>query len=431
MTRSSTVMEQFERKVDCWVRDAVAHGHTSLDQILHVLPGVYPTIARDALRRMAPRLHTAADESVIQENLWSKLTSPISHAITLPVPHPLDYDWRFSDAAVAYLLNTSDTLAPVGATIALLGTPSIMRTVIEEPRQCTFVLLEANTAMTTCLAQAAPAAHIIQCDVGQDPLPNIAASVVIADPPWYEENMQSFLWAASQLCHVNGSILMSVPPIGTRPGMAQEWERMLRWAERLGLSLIRLEPNVLEYLTPPFERNALRAEGLDAALPSWRRGNLAIFTRRAERHTTQLSLPALDESWDEVEIAGVRVRLRSRDVVGFADPSLVPLVPGHVLPSVSRRDLRRQRVDVWTSANRVFVCQATSLLGTIIRTIALHQSPVDEITARIERSLTATEQSLVMRASRQVTRLLAYEQRDLLEFWEETAHDKPVHLTAH
>ena len=428
MSPSSMSTQQFERTVDHWVRDAVAHGHASLDRIIRALPGVYPSVVRDALRRVASQPPTAVDLKVLQETLWPQLAPPAPHVIALPVPHPLDYDWRFSEATVADLLNMSGSLAAPGAAIALLGTPSIMRAVIEVPRSYQFTLLEANAVMTTFLTQVAPAARIVRCDVGRDPLPDIAASVVIADPPWYEEHIRSFLWAACQLCHVGGSILMSVPPIGTRPGIAQEWERTQIWAEQLGLALVRLEPNALEYLTPQFERNALRADGLDTIRSTWRRGNLAIFIRQEKRDIPRPSLPSRDGLWDEVQAAGVRIRLRRRTCAGFADPSLVPIVPGQVLPSVSRRDPRRRHADVWTSGNRVFLCRGTPLLATIIHTVASGQSPVDGILAQIGRPLTALEQSLVTHATWQVKRLLACEQRDSQDFWEGTVHDKPVHL---
>jgi hypothetical protein len=346
MPRSYTSTKPFEHTIDRWVRDAMARGSTSFDQIIHALPGVYPATVRDALQRLASRSTPTVDLGVVQETLWPQRLSHPSHAIRLPIPHPLDYDWRFSDATVAYLLDIARSLAEPGATVALLGTPSIMRAVIEEPHPYQFTLLEANAAMTACLAQAAPAAQIIQCDIGRNQLPDITAAVVIADPPWYEEHIRSFLWAACQLCRISGSILMSVPPIGARPGIAEEWERTIAWAERLGLALVRLEPKVLAYDMPPFERNALQADGLNMISSTWRRGNLALFTRQAKRFVPRPPLPASDGRWDEVQVADVRMRLRHRTLNGFADPSLIRLVPGHVLSSVSRRDPRRQQADV-------------------------------------------------------------------------------------
>jgi hypothetical protein len=42
------------------------------------------------------------------------------------------------------------------------------------------------------------------------------------------------------------------------------------------------------------------------------------------------------------------------------------LVEGDILPSVSRRDLRRSQARLWTSGNRVFGCAAPSLLLRVL-----------------------------------------------------------------
>ena len=112
------------------------------------------------------------------------------------------------------------------------------------------------------------------------------ASLVIADPPWYGESIRSFLWAACQLCAPGGYLLVSLPPAGTRPGITHEWAQTLGWAQQLGLAFLRLEPAALPYVTPPFERNALKAEGLYTIPDAWRRGNLAVFL-----YTHQATIP--------------------------------------------------------------------------------------------------------------------------------------------
>ena len=43
-----------------------------------------------------------------------------------PMPHPLDYDWRFSPATVESLSARCIQLAPAESEIALLGAPSLV-----------------------------------------------------------------------------------------------------------------------------------------------------------------------------------------------------------------------------------------------------------------------------------------------------------------
>jgi hypothetical protein len=221
-------------------------------------------------------------------------------------------------------------------------------------------LLDANPAVTNCFLEGTLEAQPFRCDVTNDLLPALKAALVILDPPWYEEHMHAFLWAASHLCIVGGHLLVSMPQIGTRPGITQEWVRIMDWAQQLGLFLMQVEPGALPYITPPFERNALQAAGLYAITEEWRRGDLAVFLHA---HQTNVSRPRAthEDGWAEEVLLGMRIRIRPQHEEGFQDPSLISSVRGDVLPSVSRRDQRRRFADVWTSGNRIFACQGRNV----------------------------------------------------------------------
>jgi hypothetical protein len=217
MTITKTETQIFEDHVDGWVLDALTSGVSTFNQMLALLPGVYPSVALNSLQRLASTHQISAKvladfapparESLKEQNY-------AHHQIALPVPHPLDYDWRFSDAAVQQLLSKCAELTRPGETIALLGTPSLLRMGIEQsyPRQ--LILLEASCTITDSFAQVAPKTQILRCDLIKDPLPNLLAAVVVLDPPWYPEHIQSFLWAACQLCQIGGYIFISMPPVG-------------------------------------------------------------------------------------------------------------------------------------------------------------------------------------------------------------------------
>jgi len=264
-----------------------------------------------------------------------------------------------------------------------------------------------------CFAEAAPEARVLQCDVTNDPLPDLMAALVLADPPWYEEHIHSFLWTASQLCALGGHLLVSMPQAGTRPGIAEEWADTLDWAERVGLSLIRLEQGALSYVTPPFERNALRAEGLYSIPEEWRRGDLAVFLRSNQAIVSRPLLARGDE-WAEEVLLGMRVRIRLQNEEGFQDPSLISLVPGDVLPSVSRRDQRRRFTDVWTSGNRIFACKSRNMLRLIIQAVAAGRSADEAVAAYLKRPLGAEESRVVLHAAHKIARVASLEQEENL-----------------
>ena len=183
-----------------------------------------------------------------------------------------------------------------GDTVALLGTPSVLRMASEQNYSRQFVLLDANPAVTDCLAKAAPKAKVLRRDVEKDPLPDLSAAAAIIDPPWYEEYIQSFLWTACQLCKIDGYLFVSVPPVGTRPNIEQEWANTLDWAQQIGLTFVRFEPAALPYICPPFEHNALKVDGLCSVPTEWRRSDLAIFLRS---HMVRVPRPVAQHQKDE------------------------------------------------------------------------------------------------------------------------------------
>lgn len=205
MEITQTEAQMFEDSVDGWVLDAINSGVTTFEQLVTSIPGVYPSIVISSLRRLesAQRIPTKVMEELVKP-VKNKLEHPTRsyHQIFLPVPHPLDYDWRFSDAAVENLLNECKNLTCFNSTIVLIGTPSLLRMGIEQsyPRQ--LVLLEASSTITASLSQTVPKAQVVRCDVINEPLPKLLAEAVVLDPPWYPEHIKSFLWAACQLCKI-------------------------------------------------------------------------------------------------------------------------------------------------------------------------------------------------------------------------------------
>lgn len=248
----------------------------------------------------------------------------------------------------------------------------------------------------------------------------MTAQVVVIDPPWYPVHVRTFLWAASQICTVGGHVFLSAPPAGTRPGIKEEWEETLELAEGMGLRLKRSQPSALPYVSPPFERNALRAAGVSSYPAEWRRGDLAVFLRfgQASHH----SLPLLYHSppaplspcpeWAEESVEGVRIRMRSQEHFR-GDPRLVSLVTGDVLPSVSRRDERRPLAEVWTSGNRIFRCADTAILREVCRAVARNKAVAACVAGALRRTLTPEEVRQAEDAGEQLRQLIEIERGEL------------------
>ena len=70
------------------------------------------------------------------------------------------------------------------------------------------------------------------------------------------------------------SLLISVLPHLTRPSADDDRAAIADFSSARGFDLLYKDPGRLEYVSPPFELEALKSEGLD--LPTWRSGDLCI-----------------------------------------------------------------------------------------------------------------------------------------------------------
>lgn len=399
----------FVEQVDQWVFAKLETGARNFASLLQELPGIYPVEVADALRRLmeiptvsrTARSLLAESESVEFHFRGSQTTSG------LPIPHPLDYDWRFTTEAVEELLRASDG---GWRNLICLGTPTVFVSAIKRFGCERVVLLDRNTSMIKCAARMSNRSRAIQFDVFTNSLPAIRTDLVVTDPPWYLEHMKAFLWVSSKICSRGGRILMSMPPHGTRPTIAAELDQVFEYARQLGLAVKQIKDDCLTYETPPFETNALRAAGCTVFDTIWRRGSLCVFQRLTDAEVERPLYCCPTSDWLEADLYGSRFRFRrqNQDRIGFDDPTLIPLVAGNILPSVSRRHSLRKHPDVWSSGNRVFRCRGSHVLHEIVRLLASKTSP-DVIPHSLKMPLTAREARQVQRAAVLIEEVAAIE----------------------
>lgn len=404
---NNATVREFELLVDGWIRQRLDHGISCFDELVFTLPGVYPAIARDSLVRLGasrlcamrrPRRNIAASAERRRQ------------LGTLPVPHPLDYDWRFTRATAEKLLKACGRF-PRAENLVLLGVPTLV--VAEQALRSWgggIVLLDRSRPTARNL-HGLPNVEVYRCDIDQGELPTVSGGLAILDPPWYEETICAFLWTAACVTRINGLVMVSLPPVGTRPGIREERARIMRYADQVGLRQILLKPLALQYCSPFFEQNALRAEGVEPGISGWRRGDLAIFVRKDARLPPRFTVRA-PEKWVEVELGGIRFRLRRQARNRVVSPILKSVVEGDILPSVSGRHPHRSRADVWTSGNRVFTCSDTGLLTDILEALSGRADPFVALQNRLDRALTFEERAVVRHACLQIVNIIELETKE-------------------
>ena len=346
---------QFARFVRTSIVRAVRNGARTFEELLAALPSIYPTVVLAAMDGMTGE--PGVDGMVlgrIHEDARLVRTGQPSGGSLLPLPHPLDFEWRFSNDTCREMLMAAWEITGTGETVLLYGTPGLAYAAISIPvRDRRVVFVGEDTAVTQRLVELNKAAgKPITMDLAGGAAAADSAAVVV-DPPWYPDYLKPMLRSAAQACRPDGVVLASLPPLGVRPSIAVERDRLERFVHRQGLDLVALEESAIGYETPFFEENALAAAGVYAPR-AWRRGDLGVYRRRRAPLHEAVTPSKRRKRWLEAEIGGMRLRVRLAASVAAGSANLRTLVPGDVLPSVSRRDPRRALANVWTSGNRIY-----------------------------------------------------------------------------
>lgn len=407
----------FEKMVDGWVYQSFLNGVTNFNSLIRELPGVYPTVAFDSFRRLVESGRISTNQRKISRA--SETNGSSSRSVFRPpvIQHPLDFDWRFTPAAAEFLHKECEMRVASGKTVALLGVPSLCILATSRGDARRYVFIDKNPLPYTSLDSTALNLEFLQKDLLYDAIPNLGAELVIADPPWYPDQMKGFLWSAAQTCADGGTILASVPPVGTRPGIREEITELSEWVQTIGLGKPTIQAGMLPYQTSLFEHNALNHAGITGLPIDWRRGDLAIFTKL---HLTTCVRPeptSAEPEWLEEEFDGVRIKIRPYDEEEFLDPTLLRVVTGDILQSVSRRDPIRELVDVWTSGNRIFACVGRNVLHNILYAFKNGVDPERHVSMRISRPLTTSERDLVKKTHAKLGQLFELEQEEARRFY--------------
>ena len=411
---------RYNRELEAWITSAARCGAKDFWQLVSAVPGVYPTVARETVDRLVKEGRVPS--SVAAEQPRTLADHGLDKEVPgLPTPHPLSSEWRFTRRTSADLLSRVTDTAGRESVVALLSTPSVYFLAAARTERRKFVLLDDKRSLADRTPVSANGNVFRCCDMRRDRTDLHPVDTVLADPPWYREDVLGFLGAASEICARGGTVFLGFASEGTRPGIAAERDLIVENAHRMGLTLMGMEPLALSYATPFFEHNALRASQFRYIPATWRRGDLLEFRKVGGGHTVELSQSWEPCPWTEVQVGGVELRIRNDDREGFADPRLIPLVNGDILPSVSRRDPLGKLADVWMTGNRVYRCEGKTTLLQILKALSQRKVPFQAVADGLGRLLSSVESEVVERAVTQIREIVAIEQAEIGKFYNEHA----------
>ena len=353
-------------EADSTLERLLADGARSFEELVIGAKGRFPTEVLQFLESCPAGNEAYAEiiESMIVEARTASANAELPQGKGLALPHPIDAEWRFTEETADKLVRTAVAATQPGDSILLMGVPSVVLAAAQSRDDRKYWVCGEQNIITDGLKQITARDPRFHHDIAEE----LQATAAVVDPPWYIDQFRGMLSQASHHCRMGAHIFASAPGEDVRPGIADDLVRIAEAAAQSGLELENEGPAALVYRTPFFEINALRAAGIGARLPDWRRGNLAVYRKRLMGRGLPMAnkVPAF-----ELTLSGIRLRLLRWDTEQQVEFS--PLHEGEIFPSVSMRAPRRTEASLWTSGNRAFIVPKGLTLAAMLEVASERQ----------------------------------------------------------
>lgn len=367
-------------EIDKIIQDAIKD---TLDfrTIIGKSTGIHPIEVLNSIKRLY-------DQEVIDHDSYQALIKSAAkyscpefgeYLQILPVPHQMDFDWRFSNKGVEHFAGFIDNeIIKKGhkIRIAFIGSPSLFRYYcVNNNGHVELYLIDFNANNHMGNFKIPKCAHILECNLHYNidtayEVESIQADLIVMDPPWYPEYYKKFFEIADIVGASQCTVIGVSPPILTRDTITQERAMIDLFVRKLGFNNLEYVPACIEYYTPPFEKNVFWINGINNYPACWRKGDFFLTKRGGVKncHHSEVTCLATGGSWTEKRIGIVRIKIR-QDIqdedIGFGI-RLNHIYKSDIYPSVSRRFKGYDKINVWTSGNRVFYCTNIPVLFMII-----------------------------------------------------------------
>ncbi len=266
----------------------------------------------------------------------------------LPVPHLLDYDWRFSAEGIETMLSLINKNSKRNhSVIAFIGTPSLFKMFFSKREtKNQYILIDKNADKHVhYITRYAQNFSFKKYDIMEmEPL-DIQADLVVMDPPWYLSYNKLFFQLANNIVNRNGTIICVLPPKYTRKNVDEEFQKLMQFIKDLGIERQHYYKNMVTYNTPPFERNTLKANGIYCMPRGWRTGDILIAKKIDKGTIDKASIVISERGWEEISIGMVRYKLKTGfdiELKSF-DLTIESVFKNDIYPSVKRRKTRAEK----------------------------------------------------------------------------------------
>ncbi len=358
---------EFNDYLTSQVRLLVENGYNCFAEIVDELPGYYPEIIRSELKKRTYSRETNSRINKILANIAQQHKSQLVCDINSNhIPHPLDFDWRFTESSKQKL---RAYIGKDATTVLCIGCPSFYEHLIQtDPNaDATYHLIDKNADRHFAIKSTNQRLCIQSINIERASLGHIKADIVFIDPPWYEYHLEQFIKAASICLKLSKTVVLVGPPLGTRKSIPDEYNSLVNIAHSSGCELCSVKTNEISYDMPLFEKNSLRSIGIRNVKRSWRKGDLLIFTKKKHTENIRLLQGQNDDRVDEVYRFD-KIEVRLNEALKTDIHKKLHLFGKHgILKDVSSKLVERTKANLVTSGGRFMYTHDTKWAKSFLK----------------------------------------------------------------
>ncbi|OHB64778.1 MAG: hypothetical protein A2Y77_00995 [Planctomycetes bacterium RBG_13_62_9] len=309
-----------------------------------------------------------ADHGVLESNYFRDLVRAVYGS--LPEPGLVYSQWWFSEPTYARLVDLLLRLTERETGVAFVGAPTLAAVFSQCAASPATIIDIDDVLLKRIAACVGKQAQSVCRDISHSLDTSLKGEfdVVVSDPPWSSHSLRTFFVRSSEMLAPEGTLVISFPPVFTRPSAQAERRSLLRMADTIGLSLTNELTGFTEYNVPPFEYRAYREHDIELVHP-WRKGDLFVF-KKSKRFAESVDVPVKASwVWDQFDYGTTRLFLKKN---GSAEEG-----PARILPLSGKYDFAydstSSRTQLWKQAclvstrNQIADVSGTKQLTAVLR----------------------------------------------------------------
>lgn len=356
---------------------------SSYDDVLYYIGSADPRLVKEVYNEITmPKDKAGETKKYLGEHRdeYEARRKSASLPMRLPAPDPFSSQWWFSLESIVAISEKAHELSKKGP-VAFLGAPTVGYHYANRYDSPTTILDRDRDVIASL--DLPENAQKLQYNVNDDLEESLQGkhTVVVADPPWYRDITNLFIYRSRELITATGFLLIVLPARLTRAGTINERTLLLQDLITSNFEMVALESKAVLYRVPNFERKAL--DNLEEfSGREWRRGDLLILKIS---QNSQITKPSCNPTMLEIYYRNKKERryFLNKD---RADSSL----KSHVEPiegfndNVSTRNIAFEKLALWSSDKHGVAINNDSHAITILKSWSEGKSITEAATALAE-----------------------------------------------